>query len=160
MTWVWSAVLKVSSSGWYMSRSTFLFRGALAFLIAALVPAILFIVIAYFESDRSTKDFGALLFWGQMFSGFSFLVEIFFGAPVVYIMVRLRRTSFQDFVLVGVLAGVLAIILIALLSGRFYRLLSEPILGNFLGPVLFGFLEAVVFWLIARPDKFITKPTT
>lgn len=116
-------------------------RPLLAFLLAPLVPALLYLVVTSAFGGFRSADLALYI------AHYAYLTALVGGLPAHATLSRLGWMTLHDYMVSGVLLGVAA----ALVTERpplDFSLVIEAGLS-----ALAGAMAGAVFWLIARPDR-------
>jgi hypothetical protein len=139
------------------SSLSFKKRSLIAFLLVPWLPLLIF--VPYVGDSGSFRLFGWDHFGSHVglclvLAVFTYLLEAIVLLPILLVLLENRRTSFLSTVTAGTLVAlVVGILFLSFISGQDF-LFRNDLRGVLLLICLVGFAEAVVFWLIARPDKY------
>jgi hypothetical protein len=115
-------------------------RTALAFLVATLLPAVVFALLTPVGGGSINTDIRSVLGLTFTFFFFSFGAAVLFGIPLFLLLLRLKLVRWWSALVSGAIVGLLVAVIVRLPNGLDPKDLAVD--------VPLGALAAVVFWLI------------
>jgi hypothetical protein len=131
-------------------RGTYFMRNFIAFLLAPLLPAIL---PAWYMAQAPNKNgLSAYIF----ICGLIYLLQIVAGIPAFLLFSRRGRHQLWPYLLMGFLTTTVPVVVTFVITrDRQNSIIETVFLTGYFG--ILGAFTALIFWLVARPDK---KPTS